>query len=73
MVPYHNNPHLIADLAQEHYRELRREADAWRLARAAQKGTERPCVQADTGLKSALMKLHLWLAGTPRAQIATCP
>lgn len=71
MLPYGNNHHLIADLARERYNDRRREADAWRLAREAQRSQEAPCVQGSR-LQRALMMLRLQLAGTPRSQIAVC-
>lgn len=73
MLPYSQNPHLINDLAQERYKDLRREADAWRLSRIAQDRLEASCVPADSALKRALMTLRLRLAGTPRRQIVVCP
>jgi len=73
MPPFSNNPHLIGDLAREHYSDLRREADAWRLARQAQSATEVPCVSTNSRLERALITLRLRLSGTPRAQVVLCP
>lgn len=73
MLPYSQNHHLIADLARERYNELRREADAWRLAREARQGAQAPCAPAGSGLRNALMTLRLRLMGAPRAQLSACP
>ena len=66
------NPHIIGDLAREHYNDLRREADAWRLARVAQEAKEVPCISAESRLARAFIMLRLRLVGTPRAQVVMC-
>lgn len=73
MLPYSQNPHLIADLGNERYKDLRREADAWRLSREAQNGAQAPCASASSRLKAALMTLRLRLTGAQPAQLAACP
>lgn len=73
MLPYSQNHHLVADLAHERYKDLRREADAWRLANELRQGAQAPCAPAGFGLRKALMSLRLNLVGAPRTQIGVCP
>ena len=73
MQPYSNNSHLIADLAREHYNDLRREADARRLQYVALSAAEARCVSTSSRLAWAVAMLRLRLAGTPRTEIVYCP
>ena len=73
MLPFSNNPHLIAGLARERYNDLRREADAWRLGHERQGAAETECVPSASRLQSALITLRLRLSRTPRAEIVPCP
>lgn len=72
MLPFGNNPHLIADLAHERYNDRRREADAWRLGNEALKAREMPCVPAESRLQRLQVLLRLRLPGTPRSQVVFC-
>jgi hypothetical protein len=73
MLPFSNNPHLIADLSHERYNDLRREADAWRLGSEALRHREEDCVPAESRLQRALATLRLRLSGTPRSEVVFCP
>lgn len=72
MFQFNQNPHILGDLARERQKELRREADAWRLAREATKGRRAPCVPEKPALMRLLMMLRLRLTGTPRTEFAAC-
>lgn len=72
MHPLSNNPHLIEDLARERYNDLRREADAWRLAREVQEGAAAPCAPADSPLARTWLAIRVRFSGAPRAQLAGC-
>lgn len=68
MHPLNNSPHLIERLAPERYYDRRREADAWRLAKAARAA----CATASSRMERAISALRRQSAHAPQQQVTSC-
>lgn len=68
MHPLNNNPHLIDKFARERYNDRRREADAWRLARAARAA----CASAGSRLERVISALRSQFRNASQQQVAGC-
>lgn len=71
MHPLNNNSHFIDRLARERYNDRRREADAWRLAKAVRAAAEAACDSAESRLERAISALRRQFTNAPQ-QVTGC-